>query len=385
MHGTMRKIVQLQTLSMIMLLILHSCQQSQSMDNTIRTNEKGDNKTVRPGGGGPSGLAFTRVNEPNEAAFSILVPRGWQADGGIFRINAVTAGGPLNAMEAKCNLAYKSDPQGTVYFRILPDIVYGHTHIGGGYFPVGHNYQGAIIRPIVDAPTLVRSIFTELHPGASDTKILQINRLPGEIESLDRASAFTNQLLIQIGLQGALNQNDAAGAVFEYTEGGTRYREVVMTGLVNMPSALTWKNTRALAFRAPADRFEQWRPVMDVMRFSIRFNYNWILKEAEGQQERAKIVQKVYDEIRRIDQEILQKTTINREEIMNDNFLVLTGQEEYVNPHTNEIETGTDAYRYRWETSGGDVYYTNSEDENPNLFFNNTDYKRSPVRKRRNE
>jgi hypothetical protein len=77
---------------------------------------------------------------------------------------------------------------------------------------------------------------------------------------------------------------------------------------------------------------------MDVIRFSIRFNPQWILKEAEGQQQRVDFVMKIYDEIRRIDQEIIRKTTINREEIMNDNFFVLTEQEEFVNPHTGKIE-----------------------------------------------
>jgi hypothetical protein len=109
------------------------------------------------------------------------------------------------------------------------------------------------------------------------------------------------------------------------------------------------------------------------------------LSESKGQQQRANIVMKVFDEIRRIDREIVQKTTINREEIMNDNYLVLTGQEEYVNPHTNQVETDTDAYRYRWTTPGGDVYYTNQEEENPNTFFHKTDYIRTPIRKRRNE
>ena len=124
---------------------------------------------------------------------------------------------------------------------------------------------------------------------------------------------------------------------------------------------------------------------MDVVRFSIRFNPDWILKESQGQQERAKIVMKVFDEIRRIDREIVQKTTINREEIMNDNFLVLTEQEEYVNPYTGETEVDTDSYKYRWVTSGGDVYYTNREEEDPNTFLQRTDYKRTPVRKRKNE
>lgn len=59
--------------------------------------------------------------------------------------------------------------------------------------------------------------------------------------------------------------------------------------------------------------------------------------------------------------------------------------EEYVNPHTGKVEVDTDAYKYRWKTDGGDVYYTNREDENPNLFLQRTDYKRTPIRKRKNE
>ena len=70
---------------------------------------------------------------------------------------------------------------------------------------------------------------------------------------------------------------------------------------------------------------------------------------------------------------------------MNDNFLVLTGHEEYVNPHTGEVEMDTDAYRHRWKTPGGDVYFTNREDEDPDIFLKRGDYSRTLVRKRRNE
>jgi len=77
--------------------------------------------------------------------------------------------------------------------------------------------------------------------------------------------------------------------------------------------------------------------------------------------------------------------TINREEIMNDNFLVLTGQEEYLNPHTGEVETDTNASKDQWKTPQGDIYYTNQEDEDPNIFLHQTGFKRTNVRKRRNE
>ncbi len=332
-----------------------------------------------------TGLSFVRKNEPKEQAFSILVPGGWHVEGGIYRVNPLQTGGPLNSMEAKCDLILKNDAKGTVSFRILPDIVYAHAGIGAGFFPAGSYYQGAEVRQIVDAITFLAGLFSGMHPNAGSTKTLKITRLPGEKQSIDQGLAYTNQLLSQIGLQSQSYTSDAAGAIFEYTEGGTRYREVVVTGVVNMPAALTWKNTRTLSFRAPAEQFEQWSPVMDIIRFSVRFNPAWILKESEGQRERANIVQKVYKEIQRIDREIVRKTNINREEIMNDNYLVLTEQEEYVNPHTGEVELDTDAYRCRWETDGGDVYYTNNEDENPNTFLQRTDYKLTPIRKRRNE
>ena len=32
----------------------------------------------------------------------------------------------------------------------------------------------------------------------------------------------------------------------------------------------------------------------------------------------------------------------------------------------------TDAYDYRWKTPGGDVYYMNNENDNPNTFLHQT-------------
>jgi hypothetical protein len=332
-----------------------------------------------------SGLSFLRVNEPREEAFTILAPKGWKGDGGIFRINPLQAGGPLNSMEAKCDLLLKSDDRGTVAFRILPEVVYAHVGIGAGAFPPGSNYQGATVRLLEDAPTHLQTLFSTIHPRASGVQKLKAARLPGEIRAMEKGLEYTNQLLRQAGAAALTYRSDAAGGAFEYTENGVRFREVLVTGIVDMRAALTWKNTRTLLFRSPAAEFDLRRPLMDIMRFSLQFNPQWVVKEAEGQRERAGIVLKIYEEIRRIDREILRRTSVNRNEIMNDNFLVLTGQEEYVNPHTREVEVDTDAFKYRWVNSGGERYYTNREEENPNLFMQRTDYKRTPVRKRKNE
>jgi hypothetical protein len=333
-------------------------------------------------GTAPTGIAFTRSAEPNEHAFTILTPQDWQTRGGIFRVNAATAGGPLNALAAKCDLTFTSDQHGSVMFHILPDVVYAHVGIGGGFWPAGSVYQGAVVRGSEGAEQHLMSLFQSLHPRASEVQVVASRRLPGEIEALDRAAAFTNQLLGQVIGPGMQSRHDAAAAVIDYTEQGVRYRQIMCTGLVNEPAAMTWHNTRTLEFRAPAAEFDRWRPVFDVMRFSVRFDPRWILKESNNQRQQADYVMKILDEVRRIDSELAVHTRVNREEIMNDNFLVLTGQEEFVDPHTGEVEVDTDEFRYRWKTDGGDIYYTDREDEDPNLFLQRTDYKRTLVRER---
>jgi len=330
------------------------------------------------------GLALTRQAEARERAFSLLVPAGWSMQGGIFRIQAHLAGGPLNAIEAKCDLTLVS-PDGLASLRVLPDIVYVHAGVGAGLFPPGSNYQGAMVWPFQDAVQYLEPLFREARPQASAIEFVSVHRLPEEIRLLDEAQAFTNGLLRQIGGEAMATRHDAAGAVIDFEEHGRAMRAVLTTAIVDMPAALTWKNTRSLLFAAPRETFDTWRPAVDVIRASVRFDPQWILRESEGQRTGADFVMKVLDHIRGLDESIRLRQQVNREEIMNDNYLVLTGQEEYRNPHTGEIEVDTDAFRYRWTNAVGDRFYSDREDLDPNVFLHGGNYQRTPVRIHRNE
>jgi len=332
-----------------------------------------------------AGMAFERRAEPREQAFTMLVPQGWTAAGGLLRVDPARAGGPLNSIEAKCDLAWRRDAAGGAEFRVLPDWVYAHAGVGAGLFPPGSWYQGAQVRPLEDAPTHLRARFAELRPRARRLGEPQVRRLPGEIRALEAGLAALNRQLAAVGLGGQSCRADAAGGVFDYEEDGRRYREVLVAGVVDTPAALSWKSTRTLAFRAPADEFEALRAVFDVMRASIRFEEAWVLAESQGQRERARIVLDVQREVRRVDDEILARARVDREELMNDQYLVLTGQEEYVDPHSGETIVDTGAWRCRWQTAGGDVFYTDREDEDPNVLLSRTGWQRTPVRKRANE
>jgi len=55
---------------------------------------------------------FTRMNEPNEKAFSLLVPKGWIIDGGAIRILDPNSAGANNMVECKFDLSIKKDQKG---------------------------------------------------------------------------------------------------------------------------------------------------------------------------------------------------------------------------------------------------------------------------------
>ena len=65
-------------------------------------------------------------------------------------------------------------------------------------------------------------------------------------------------------------------------------------------------------------------------------------------------------------------------------YLTLTGQEDYVNPFTHEVERGSNDWKYRWVTPSGEEVYSNADDYDPNsdLTINHTGFKRSVVRPR---
>ena len=62
-------------------------------------------------------LVFKRINEPKENAFNILIPNGWEIDGGIFRVNPINDG-PTNGVAAKLDFTVRKDENGSV---IRPD------------------------------------------------------------------------------------------------------------------------------------------------------------------------------------------------------------------------------------------------------------------------
>ncbi len=331
----------------------------------------------------PQTLIFQRVAEPNENAFTLLVPRGWQTEGGILRIDPLQQGGPSQSIAAKLDFSVKMDSRGTVMARILPDFLFFDPRMSPagqmGLFPPGSNYQGMPVAYKMPALQFIREmVFPYAHPRAGGVQVTGQRSLPQLAQDIQRRMRSALPMLPFT--------YDAALLSLTYRENGIEYLEKIVAVVEDWGQlgAGMWANKETFFVRTPANEYERWAPVFSIIRNSIKINPQWLAGEIRGQLERSRIVIETQKEVQRIDREIAEHRRLTNAEINNDMFLTLTAQEEYVNPYTREVEIGSDQWQHRWTNEQGDVIYTNdgSYDPSTDIRLNLGEFKRTPVRKR---
>lgn len=328
-------------------------------------------------------VVFRRVQEPKEKSFSLLIPKGWHTEGGIFRIDPLAQGGAAQSIAAKVDFSVKKDRQGKVMIRWLPDMLYFDMRYSPagqmGLFPNGSNYNGMTVFPLMSAEQFISRIaFPYAHPQAANIRIVAKKKLP-KLEQ--KYLQFTRRTAPQLTMS-----YDAALLTVTYSEGGIRYKEKMIAVIENWGQlgAGLWGNKETFYLRAPVAQFEKWQRTFSIIQGSVNINPQWLRGEISGQMQRNKVMLQVMRDSRQIERSIVEHRQKTNAEIHNDMFLTLTDQEEYVNPFTKEVEIGSNQWKYRWTNPNGDVIYTDKEEYDPrvDVRLNRNDYKRTPIRKR---
>jgi hypothetical protein len=328
-------------------------------------------------------LVFQRKNEPRENAFSLLVPKGWQLQGGIYRIDPLTQGGPSQSIVAKLDFAVKKDDNGSIMIRWLPDILYFDARYSPagqmGLFPEGSNYQGMTVYNLMSPESFISRIaFPYAHPNAQNVVVVETKNLTNVANNYSQR--------VKQAMPYATMSYSAAIVKLTYNENGNQYDEIMFSIIENWGQlgAGMWGNKETFLVRAPKDELKNWEGLFSVIQNSVKINLQWLVGEIKGQAIRGEIAVNTQKEIERIGREITSHRAKTNTEINNDMFLTLTEQEEYVNPYTNEIEVGTNQWQHRWVNESGDVIYTDNESYDPNvdINLNRSDFKRSKIRKR---
>lgn len=330
---------------------------------------------------GPAHVVFERYVDRTEGAFIVSVPRGWQTKGGIVRVNPLTAGGAGQSIEAKIDFAMTREPEGRVAIRWLPKVNYV---VPSPYNAMlNGNWNGMPIVPLqTPQDYLLRMLLPQIRPQARAVQVVEVKQRPDVCVAI-RGMPAAQAIMSQGGQYGV----EAATVLVTYEEGGARYKEILFTAIEGfaMAGVGMWSNPFTLAARAPEGEYEAYGPIAIETINSFSINPRWMAAELQGQIQRGDIVQKTLAELARIDAEIAENRSRTMAQINDDQYLTLTSQERYMNPHTGREELGSNEWKYRWTDPSGRVIYTDDPDWDPNLDIDLhvVDFKRTPVKPRR--
>jgi hypothetical protein len=303
-------------------------------------------------------LLLRRHTEPKESAFTVLVPDGWLTEGGVVRIDP--SKGPTNSVGAKIDFTVKRDAAGTAMLRWHPNITYKDPKFLMGGFPVGSNYMGCPVQRRPSAESfLEQHIFRKQRPKAQNVQIVERKPLP------ELAQRYRRRAASSAGMGGY--GYDAATLTVEYDEAGGHYREKLVGMIEDTGKAGLgmWTNRETVAVRAPAAEFDRTARMLSVVETSVKGNPAWVSGENRGAARRAKNALDTQRYVQNRLKEIVDHRRQTYAEIRHSHWLSITGQNDYVNPHTGEVETGTDGWKHRWVNSAGDVIYTDDPGYDP--------------------
>ena len=329
-------------------------------------------------------MVFYKTSEPNEHAFTFLLPEGWTVSGGITRVDPNAGGGTGNAIEAKLYMKLTSADQ-KAGMGWLPDTRffdmrrYPGQNLAASMFPDGSNYNGMMVMPLPDPATFIRLVaFPFAHPHAQGLAIKQVQPMPKLAEEYSNMSAQM--------LGGYRFSYQVAIVTIEYTENGIQYLEKMVCAIEDygkMGGGL-WGNKETWYVRTEKPLFESYAPVFATIGHSVKLNMEWLAREIRSQQVNSNIALQTQREVARLDSEIAEHRSRTNSEINNDMYLNLTGQEDFTNPFTGETERGTNEWNYRWENEQGHVIYSDNQNYSPNEDKDITvkGFKRSEIRKR---
>ncbi|MBU0515331.1 MAG: hypothetical protein KJ621_11220 [Proteobacteria bacterium] len=325
----------------------------------------------------PQTVVFQPYVDRTEGAFTLLVPRGWTIKGGVTRWSARRVGRGPNSSQAKIDVTVRRGQRGEVMVRWYPRLHFFDPGIAARPRLQGRTPdrlpQGTILRSLLDPHGFnTRFLLPRLHPRATILRLYQGRDLPGLARVFAQTTADRDRVTYR-----------ASRTIVTYREGGRVYYEVIITVIESIRplggrSGVFWANQATLIVRTPLRRINTWQAVLAETARSFRLNRRWLARQdsTPGQRglrpgRRSSIDRRTADHRRRIDALVRHYMWRYR-----------TFQQAYVNPYTNQVETGSALWRCRWVSPDGRVIYTNDRGYDPNQDrrLKGWNWKKSPAR-----
>jgi hypothetical protein len=317
-----------------MFLFVAACDNSNPSENQSRnfrenssTPQSGTKTTQRQSSGNQRGVFLSKYREQYQGAFSILIPKGWRAEGGM-----IPSGVSWNVVDlVENNIRFRvTSPDGKSFFGWYPRFyfqdpaVIAQTSMGILQKQAGEVINGVWLYPYMNIEQYVQNIvFAQF--AANEFKNPRI----------------LGQAQPDPGLQPWIPKNVShhyAGYVnFECLINETPVFGRIYTIIYNIQNAL-WSTVGTWGLVAPKSRWSDDERIMEICIRSFRLDPQWVIRASAAQRQRGQQYNDVIRHMNQIDQDIQKNRAQTNSDIMHENYKMLTGQIETRDPESGNIK-----------------------------------------------
>ncbi|MBK8979175.1 MAG: hypothetical protein IPM29_25040 [Planctomycetes bacterium] len=294
---------------------------------------------------------FREPNDQPMEVFRMLVPVGWNFEGGVTWNVQTTNPVYLTRTQllVPAKIAFRvASPDRRQFLQVYPEEHFAdltQSPAGQlGQFPPWSNYAGAISHPVVDPATYIDGFVIPRQRGLQQGSYRVVESR--EIAELAQLFAREVEIVNRIGgVAGVANvQHRAALVAIEYEEGGARYRENFICDLMYlvMPGITMWSPRFSASGRAPAAEFAQAERSFLVMLASIRGNPVWTVNYLKVADQNWRGVQATDALIRQLDGEIARNRAQTNAEIHRQCYAHIGAWAEFEGPSGRRAYLSTD-------------------------------------------
>jgi len=268
--------------------------------------------------------------------FSMLLPRGWKAEGGVsWKIR----GKPVSLIDRNdlmqpVELRFRTfAPDGRAGIRFFPEVWFADLTRAPAaeFFPPGAPYGGVTSMPVMDPVSYLREYVTPFQAGLSGASLVDARELPDLAQRFDAEMAIFNRIG---GMAGVRTDHRVGMVTLEYPGKGEKIRESMVAVLryLSLPGMVLWWSCSSFSAYAPAEEFNAWQPYIATSLNSFQPNLTWLVKLMALLDRNLQGIADVDARVRQIDAEITRNRAETNAKIHRQMYPLLAPFADFVGP-----------------------------------------------------
>ena len=312
------------------------------------------------------GVFLSIFREPHQGAFSILIPKGWNAEGGM-----ISSGVPWNVVDlVENNIRFRvTSPDKKSFFGWYPRFYFqdpaiiAQSSMGMLQKMPGEVLNGVWLYPYMNIEQYVQTIvFGQFAVNEFENPRILGNAQPAPELAPWVPKNVTHYHAGYINFECTINQVPMFGRIY--------------TILYNIENTL-WSTVGTWGLVAPKSRWDEEERVMEFCVRSFRLDPQWVERAATAQRQRGQQYNEVIRYMNQVDQDIQANRAKTNSDIMHENYKVLTGKIETRDPNNGNIKY-LPAYNHAY-TDGQGNYFLRDDDDGTLPFENATEWRKLDI------